>query len=91
MPRYTTGPWLELTTIMQKDRHWTYRALAERSGLSHQYIRLLEQGKRPPTPRAIRALSDALKVPYSVLEPNPDRDGDDTEVDESVNTQAGAA
>lgn len=50
------------------------REASEKSGLSHSYIRYLENGKRPgsdtpinPTPDTLRALSKAYDYPYEEL------------------------
>lgn len=50
------------------------REAAERSGLSHSYIRYLEMGKRPgtntpinPTPESLRGLAKAYNYSYSEL------------------------
>lgn len=52
----------------------TYREAAERSGISHAYIRYLEIGKRPgtntpinPSPDMIKGLSKAYNFPYKEL------------------------
>jgi transcriptional regulator with XRE-family HTH domain len=52
----------------------TYREAAERSGLSHAYIRYLEIGKRPgsntpinPSPEMLKGLSKAYNHPYKDL------------------------
>lgn len=52
----------------------TLREAAERSGLSHSYIRYLEMGKRPgtnapinPTPDTLMSLSKAYNHPYDDL------------------------
>ncbi len=70
-------PWLELATIVERDGHWTLRKLGAAAGLSHEYVRLLLNGRQKPGNTAIRKLADALKVPFSVLEPSP-RDGDES-------------
>lgn len=52
----------------------TYREAAERSGISHSYIRYLETGKRPgtntpikPSPDMLKGLSRAYSHPYKEL------------------------
>lgn len=52
----------------------TYREAAERSGLSHAYIRYLEIGKRPgsntpinPSPEMLKGLAKAYNHPYADL------------------------
>jgi len=52
----------------------TFREAAERSGLSHAYIRYLEIGKRPgtntpinPSPEMLRGLAKAYNHPYKDL------------------------
>lgn len=42
--------------LQQKD-------LASRAGLDSSYVSLLEQGKRKPSLKVVRALSEALKIP----------------------------
>lgn len=42
--------------LQQKD-------LAKRAGLDSSYVSLLEQGKRKPSLKVVRALSEALKIP----------------------------
>lgn len=60
---------MELRVIRQKDGH-SLTSLAQAAGMSLGYLSDLESGKRKPNPRMIRKLADALKVPYSVLEPS---------------------
>jgi transcriptional regulator with XRE-family HTH domain len=69
--------WLELAHFRKRDG-WSRAKLAEAAGLSDETLRLYENGQRNPTPPTIRALANALRVPYSVLMPSP-RDGDDEE------------
>lgn len=52
----------------------TFREAAEKSGLSHSYIRYIENGKRPgsetpinPSPETLKALSKAYNYPYEEL------------------------
>lgn len=52
----------------------TFREAAERSGISHSYIRYLETGKRPgtntpikPSPDMLKGLSKAYNHPYKDL------------------------
>ena len=52
----------------------TFREAAERSGISHSYIRYLETGKRPgtntpikPSPDMLKGLSKAYNHPYTEL------------------------
>lgn len=52
----------------------TFREAAEKSGLSHSYIRYLELGKRPgtntpinPTPESLRGLAKAYGYSYTEL------------------------
>lgn len=83
----TPSPWLEFQAIVDRDGHWNFPKLADATGYSAEYLRLLWIGRRRPTPAAIRRLADVLRVPYSVLEPGP-RDND-TPTD--APTSAGAA
>ena len=47
---------------LRKERGWTQEELAERSGLSQQYLSDLERGKRNPTVVTLYELAQALKV-----------------------------
>ncbi len=47
---------------LRKDRGWTQEELAERSGLTQQYLSDLERGKRNPTIVTIFELAQALGV-----------------------------
>lgn len=49
---------------IRKGRGWTQEELAERSGLSQQYISDLERGKRNPTIVTIYELAQALGVSH---------------------------
>lgn len=75
-------PWLELKEIRERDGY-TRDGLAEASGLSAEYLRLLELGSRKPSPRTIHKLAATLKVPYSVLMPSP-REPDETTTGQAV-------
>lgn len=59
-------PWLELRVLRERDGH-TLTSLAKKSGISLSYLSDLENGRRWPNPKMTKKLSDALKVPYSVL------------------------
>ncbi|MCC7421746.1 MAG: helix-turn-helix domain-containing protein [Planctomycetaceae bacterium] len=48
-------------------RSLTQRALAESSGLTINYLSLLENGQRQPSYDAIQSLSEALAVPPAVM------------------------
>lgn len=52
---------------LRKERSWTQEELAERSGLSQQYLSDLERGKRNPTIVTIYEISQALDVCYLEL------------------------
>ena len=52
---------------IRKERGWTQEELAERSGLSQQYLSGLERGKRNPTIVTIYELSLALGVSHVEL------------------------
>jgi len=43
------------------------KELAERLGVSQNYLSLLENNKREPSPRLLRRLADVLDVPVSLL------------------------
>ena len=47
---------------LRKERGWTQEELAERSGLTQQYLSDLERGKRNPTIVTIFELAQALGV-----------------------------
>jgi transcriptional regulator with XRE-family HTH domain len=65
----------ELGAFLRKLRgEMTFREAAERSGLSHAYIRYLEIGKRPgtntpinPSPEMLKGLAKAYNHPYKDL------------------------
>lgn len=52
---------------IRKARGWTQEQLAERSGLSQQYLSGLERGRRNPTIVTIYEISQALEVSYLEL------------------------
>lgn len=52
---------------IRKERGWSQEELAERSGLSQQYLSGLERGKRNPTIVTIYELAAALKVSHLEL------------------------
>ena len=55
---------------IRKERGWTQEELAERTGLSQQYLSDLERGKRNPTIVTIYEISLALGVGHlEMLEP----------------------
>lgn len=55
---------------LRRERGLTQEQLAERSGLSQQYISGLESGKRNPTVRTLFELAQALeKEPIEFLNP----------------------
>ena len=51
----------------RKARGWTQEELAERSGLSQQYLSGLERGRRNPTIVTIYELAQALNVSHLEL------------------------
>jgi transcriptional regulator with XRE-family HTH domain len=72
--------WIDMQPIgevlkeIREEKGLSLREAAEKSGLSHSYIRYLEKGERPgsntpinPTPDALRKLSDAYSHPYEDL------------------------
>ena len=70
MPKTTRfGVWHELRVIRERTG-WTAADLAKSASMSKGYLSDLENGHRFPNPRVIKQLSDALKVPYTVLERN---------------------
>jgi transcriptional regulator with XRE-family HTH domain len=52
---------------IRSERGWTQEHLAERAGLSQQYLSGLERGKRNPTIVTIYELSVALAVSHLEL------------------------
>lgn len=56
------GAWLRK---MRRDKRWTQRTLAARSGLSLGYISSVENGKRKPKTSSLAALAQALDIPYA--------------------------
>ncbi|MEW6574746.1 MAG: helix-turn-helix transcriptional regulator [Pseudomonadota bacterium] len=52
------------TAKIRKARGWTQEQLAERSGLSQQYISGLENGQRNPTIVTVYELATALGVTH---------------------------
>lgn len=49
---------------LRKERGWTQEQLAERSGLSQQYLSDLERGKRNPTVVTVYEIAQALEVSH---------------------------
>jgi transcriptional regulator with XRE-family HTH domain len=76
--------WLELIHFRERDG-WSRATLAAAANLNPETLRLYENGQRNPTPPTIRALADAMRVPYSVLMPSP------RDVDTTVDNESGAA
>lgn len=62
------------TARIRKERGWTQEFLAERSGLSQQYISGLESGYRNPTIVTLYELASALDVCHVELV-QPDVEG----------------
>jgi transcriptional regulator with XRE-family HTH domain len=52
---------------IRRSRGWTQEELAERSGLTQQYLSGLERGRRNPTIVTIYELSVALEVSHIEL------------------------
>lgn len=52
---------------IRRQRGWTQEELADRSGLSQQYLSGLERGKRNPTIVTIYELAQALEVSHLEL------------------------
>lgn len=55
----------------REERGWTLQQLAERAGLSVSYLSEIEQGKKRPSLRIARRLSQALGLPPSAIFRNP--------------------
>lgn len=64
------GVWQELRIIRERSG-WTSAGLAKEADMTPSLLSMLENGKRWPTPQATKKLSEALKVPYTVLERPP--------------------
>lgn len=71
MPPFANGLCMDMRKLVgdncariRKERGWTQEELAERSGLSQQYISDLERGKRNPTIVTIYELAQALGVSH---------------------------
>ena len=61
--RYSTEPFGKTIQALMADTDTTYRALAERSGLSAGYLNHIVHGNRPvPSNEVIRTLAEALGV-----------------------------
>lgn len=52
---------------LRRERGWTQEELAERSGLTQQYLSDLERGKRNPTIVTIYEIAQALQVSHLEL------------------------
>jgi transcriptional regulator with XRE-family HTH domain len=52
---------------LRKAKGWTQEQLAERSGLTQQYLSDLERGKRNPTIVTIYEIAQALEVSHLEL------------------------
>lgn len=52
---------------LRKAKGWTQEGLAERSGLTQQYLSDLERGKRNPTIVTIYEIAQALEVSHLEL------------------------
>ncbi|MEO5938319.1 MAG: helix-turn-helix transcriptional regulator [Sphingomonas sp.] len=55
------------TARIRREKGWTQEQLADRSGLSQQYISGLERGQRNPTILTIYEIAVALDVPHVEL------------------------
>lgn len=65
---------MNLTTLLgrrikelRKAKKMSQAGLAEATGLSDNYIALVEQGKRSPSLETIEKIASAIKVPYEEL------------------------
>lgn len=52
---------------IRKKRGYTQSQLADRAGISVSHLCLLEKEKRDPSLSTIKAISDALNIPVSIL------------------------
>jgi transcriptional regulator with XRE-family HTH domain len=66
--RGVANTWIELRVLREKDGQ-SLTQLAKTANVALGYLSDLENGKRPPNPRVIVKLAQALNVPKSMLEP----------------------
>ncbi|WP_190824730.1 helix-turn-helix domain-containing protein [Saccharopolyspora pogona] len=64
-------PWFELRAARIAAGHHTQVSLAKATGLSKQYLCLLENGTRSPNTRVLATIAAALGVPRDQLAPRP--------------------
>ena len=57
----------EIIKLCRKKRGYTQSQLADRAAISVSYLCLLEKNKRDPSLSTAEALSDALRIPFSIL------------------------
>ena len=74
MPWFANGLCMDMRKLVGNNcarirnaRGWTQEELAERSGLSQQYLSGLERGRRNPTIVTIYELAQALEVDHLEL------------------------
>ena len=61
--RFSNEPFGDAIQALMAERHTTYRALAERTGLSAGYLNHLVHGNRPvPSNDVVETLAEALDV-----------------------------
>ena len=52
--------------LKREERSMSVRGLAEKAGISHTEIKRIEDGvRKQPSPKIIKALAEALTVPYN--------------------------
>jgi transcriptional regulator with XRE-family HTH domain len=71
---------------IRKRKGWTQTRLAERSGVSANYIALLERGKKTPSLKLLSRIAEALEVKVSSIFEN-DLQKDLEELKRQYNTQ----
>jgi transcriptional regulator with XRE-family HTH domain len=54
----------------------TRRRLAKKTGVTTQYIKMIELGKRSPSPELLRIIARVLEVPVHELKKSPSRTRD---------------
>lgn len=53
--------------ICRAAKHLTLEELSERSNLSKSYLSMIESGKRNPSMKTVKSISDALNIPLPVF------------------------
>lgn len=72
----------------REERGWTLQQLAERAGLSVSYLSEIEQGKKRPSLKVARRLSQTLGLPPTAIFTSPPQDERGEEVQQPVSLGA---